>query len=83
MVKRVEEMQGTHATKPTTAVYDSFIGAQVKAEQGCIVAPTLKTTEFEQDRSSLATQVAELESEKDKQGELLEWYETTVKELNV
>ncbi|KAL2633496.1 hypothetical protein R1flu_004975 [Riccia fluitans] len=51
MVKRVEEMQGTDATKPTTAVYDSFVGAQVKAEQRCIVAPTLKIAEFEQGRS--------------------------------
>ncbi|KAL2641703.1 hypothetical protein R1flu_009290 [Riccia fluitans] len=76
-------MQGTDATKPTTAVYDSFVGAQVKVEQGCIVASILKTAEFKQGRSSLATQVAELESEKDKQGELLEWYENTVKELNV
>ncbi|KAL2653230.1 hypothetical protein R1flu_021358 [Riccia fluitans] len=71
MVKRVEEMQGTDATKPTTAMYDSFIRAQVKAEEGCIVALTLKTTEFEQGRSSLATQVAKLESEKDKQGNCL------------
>ncbi|KAL2643242.1 hypothetical protein R1flu_010829 [Riccia fluitans] len=68
MVKQVEEMQGTDATMPTTTMYDSFIRAQVKAEQGCIVAPTLKTTKFEQGRSSLATQVAKLESEKDKQG---------------
>ncbi|KAL2636292.1 hypothetical protein R1flu_007771 [Riccia fluitans] len=37
MVKRVEEMQGTDARKPTTVVYDSFVGAQVKVEQGCIV----------------------------------------------
>ncbi|KAL2608499.1 hypothetical protein R1flu_027072 [Riccia fluitans] len=66
MVKRVEEMQGIDATKPTTVVYDSFVGAQVKVEQGCIVAPTLKIAEFEQGRLSLATQVAELESEKDK-----------------
>ncbi|KAL2633051.1 hypothetical protein R1flu_004530 [Riccia fluitans] len=83
MVKQVEEMQGTDATKLTSAMYNSFIGAQVKAEHGCIVAPILKTAEFEQGCFSLATQVAELESEKDKQGELLEWYETTVKELNV
>ncbi|KAL2629144.1 hypothetical protein R1flu_013830 [Riccia fluitans] len=75
MVKRMEEMQGTDATKPTTTMYNSFIIAQVKAEQGCIVAPTLKTAEFEQGHSSLATQVAELESEKDKQGELLELYD--------
>ncbi|KAL2607533.1 hypothetical protein R1flu_026106 [Riccia fluitans] len=72
MVKQVEEMQGTDATKPTTIVYDSFVGAQVKVEKGCIVAPTLKTVEFERGRSSLATQVAKLESKKDKQGELLE-----------
>ncbi|KAL2643059.1 hypothetical protein R1flu_010646 [Riccia fluitans] len=83
MVKRVEEKEGTDATKPTIAVYDSFVRAQIKAEQGCIVAPTLETMEFEQGRSPLATQVAELESENDKQGELLEWYETTRKELNV
>ncbi|KAL2611168.1 hypothetical protein R1flu_022860 [Riccia fluitans] len=83
MVKRMEEMQGTDATKPTTAMYDSFIGAQVKAEQGCIIALTLKTAEFKQDHSSSAMQIAELESEKDKQKELLEWYETTMKELNV
>ncbi|KAL2644120.1 hypothetical protein R1flu_011707 [Riccia fluitans] len=38
---------GRDARKPTIAVYDSFVGAQVKAEQGCIVAPTLKTAEFE------------------------------------
>ncbi|KAL2629703.1 hypothetical protein R1flu_014389 [Riccia fluitans] len=37
MVKRVEEMQGTDARKPTTAMYDSFVRAQVKAKQGCIV----------------------------------------------
>ncbi|KAL2610134.1 hypothetical protein R1flu_028707 [Riccia fluitans] len=37
MVKRVEEMQGTDARKPTTTVYDTSVGAQVKAEQGCIV----------------------------------------------
>ncbi|KAL2632529.1 hypothetical protein R1flu_004008 [Riccia fluitans] len=66
MVKRMEEMQGTDATKPTRVVYDSFVGVQVKAEQGCIVAPTLKTAEFKQGHSSLATQVAKLESEKDK-----------------
>ncbi|KAL2642898.1 hypothetical protein R1flu_010485 [Riccia fluitans] len=32
MVKRVEEMQGKDAKKPTTAVYDTSVGAQVKAE---------------------------------------------------
>ncbi|KAL2609631.1 hypothetical protein R1flu_028204 [Riccia fluitans] len=39
MVKRVEEMQGIDARKQTIAMYDSFIGAQVKVEQGCIVRP--------------------------------------------
>ncbi|KAL2643461.1 hypothetical protein R1flu_011048 [Riccia fluitans] len=43
-----QEMQSTDARKSTTAVYDSFVGAQVKAEEGCNVAPTLKTAEFEQ-----------------------------------
>ncbi|KAL2634897.1 hypothetical protein R1flu_006376 [Riccia fluitans] len=38
-----QEMQGIDARKPTTTVYDSFVGAQVKAEEGCIVAPSLKT----------------------------------------
>ncbi|KAL2644405.1 hypothetical protein R1flu_011992 [Riccia fluitans] len=42
-----QEMQSTDARKSTTAVYDSFC-AQVKAEEGCNVAPTLKTAEFEQ-----------------------------------
>ncbi|KAL2613102.1 hypothetical protein R1flu_024794 [Riccia fluitans] len=37
----------TSATKPTTTADVSFVGAQVKAEQECIVAPTLKTIEFE------------------------------------
>ncbi|KAL2620495.1 hypothetical protein R1flu_000700 [Riccia fluitans] len=46
--KARQEMQSTDARKSTTAVYDSFIGAQVKAEEACNVAPTLKTTEFEQ-----------------------------------
>ncbi|KAL2611913.1 hypothetical protein R1flu_023605 [Riccia fluitans] len=32
MVKRVEEMQGTDARKPTTAMYDTSVKAQVKAE---------------------------------------------------
>ncbi|KAL2608368.1 hypothetical protein R1flu_026941 [Riccia fluitans] len=61
----------TGATKLTTTANVSFVGAQVKAEQGCIVAPTLKTTEFKQGRSSLATQVVELEREKDQQGNCL------------
>ncbi|KAL2630390.1 hypothetical protein R1flu_015076 [Riccia fluitans] len=43
-----QEMQSTDARKSTTAVYDTFVGAQVKAEEGCNVAPTLKTTEFKQ-----------------------------------
>ncbi|KAL2642514.1 hypothetical protein R1flu_010101 [Riccia fluitans] len=43
-----QEMQGTNARKLTTTMYDSFVGAQVKADEGCIVAPTLKTVEFEQ-----------------------------------
>ncbi|KAL2643397.1 hypothetical protein R1flu_010984 [Riccia fluitans] len=43
-----QEMQSTDARKSTTVVYDSFIEAQVKAEEGSIVAPTLKTAEFEQ-----------------------------------
>ncbi|KAL2629704.1 hypothetical protein R1flu_014390 [Riccia fluitans] len=43
-----QEMQSTDARKSTIAVYDSFIRAQVKAEEGCNVAPTLKTAEFEQ-----------------------------------
>ncbi|KAL2611087.1 hypothetical protein R1flu_022779 [Riccia fluitans] len=43
-----QEMQGTDARKLTTTVYDSVVGAQVKAEEGCIVAPTLKTAEFQQ-----------------------------------
>ncbi|KAL2633158.1 hypothetical protein R1flu_004637 [Riccia fluitans] len=46
--KAWQEMQSTDARKSTTAVYDPFVGAQVKAEEGCNVAPTLKTTEFEQ-----------------------------------
>ncbi|KAL2634945.1 hypothetical protein R1flu_006424 [Riccia fluitans] len=37
MVKRVEEMQGTDARKLTTTMYDSFVRAQVKAKQGCIL----------------------------------------------
>ncbi|KAL2641532.1 hypothetical protein R1flu_009119 [Riccia fluitans] len=41
-------MQGIDARKSTTVAYDSFIEAQVKAEKGCIVAPTLKTVEFQQ-----------------------------------
>ncbi|KAL2620726.1 hypothetical protein R1flu_000931 [Riccia fluitans] len=47
MVKRVEEMQGTDARKPTTTVYDFFVGAQVKAEQGCIVR-TLRSSKLVQ-----------------------------------
>ncbi|KAL2619993.1 hypothetical protein R1flu_000198 [Riccia fluitans] len=47
MIKRVKEMQGTYARKPTTIVYDSFVGAQVKAEQGCIVG-TLRSSELVQ-----------------------------------
>ncbi|KAL2641682.1 hypothetical protein R1flu_009269 [Riccia fluitans] len=43
-----QEMQRVDARKSTTAVYDSFVRAQVKAEEGCNVAPTLKTAEFEQ-----------------------------------
>ncbi|KAL2635691.1 hypothetical protein R1flu_007170 [Riccia fluitans] len=43
-----QEMQRANARKSTTAVYDSFVRAQVKAEEGCNVPPTLKTTEFEQ-----------------------------------
>ncbi|KAL2645150.1 hypothetical protein R1flu_012737 [Riccia fluitans] len=43
-----QEMQSTDARKSTIVVYDSFVGAQVKAEEGCNVAPTLKTAEFEQ-----------------------------------
>ncbi|KAL2603231.1 hypothetical protein R1flu_017293 [Riccia fluitans] len=43
-----QEMQSTDVRKLTTAMYDSFVGALVKAEEGCNVAPTLKTTEFEQ-----------------------------------
>ncbi|KAL2611056.1 hypothetical protein R1flu_022748 [Riccia fluitans] len=43
-----QEMQSADARKSTTAVYDSFVGAQVKAEEGCNIAPTLKTAEFEQ-----------------------------------
>ncbi|KAL2643426.1 hypothetical protein R1flu_011013 [Riccia fluitans] len=35
-----QEMQSTDARKSTTVVYDSFIQAQVKAEEGCNVAPT-------------------------------------------
>ncbi|KAL2652027.1 hypothetical protein R1flu_020155 [Riccia fluitans] len=42
-----QEMKSTYARKSTTAVYDSFY-AQVKAEEGCNVAPTLKSAEFEQ-----------------------------------
>ncbi|KAL2651695.1 hypothetical protein R1flu_019823 [Riccia fluitans] len=42
-----QEMQSTNARKSTTAVYDPFY-TQVKAEEGCNVALTLKTTEFEQ-----------------------------------
>ncbi|KAL2629469.1 hypothetical protein R1flu_014155 [Riccia fluitans] len=64
--------KGTSATKPTTTTDVSFVGAQVKAEHGCIVAPTLKTAEFEQGRLPLAMQVVDLEREKDKQGEVLE-----------
>ncbi|KAL2630453.1 hypothetical protein R1flu_015139 [Riccia fluitans] len=45
--KTRQEMQSTDARKSTTAVYDSFVRAQVKAEEGCNVAPTLKTAEFE------------------------------------
>ncbi|KAL2629215.1 hypothetical protein R1flu_013901 [Riccia fluitans] len=47
MVKRVEEMQGTDARKPTTAMYDTSVGAQVKAQQGCIVR-TLQSSELVQ-----------------------------------
>ncbi|KAL2611814.1 hypothetical protein R1flu_023506 [Riccia fluitans] len=43
-----QEMQSTDARKLTTALYDSFVRAQVKEEEGCNVAPTLKTAEFEQ-----------------------------------
>ncbi|KAL2633795.1 hypothetical protein R1flu_005274 [Riccia fluitans] len=43
-----QEMQREDARKSTIAVYDSFVGAQIKAEEGCNVAPTLKTAEFEQ-----------------------------------
>ncbi|KAL2644646.1 hypothetical protein R1flu_012233 [Riccia fluitans] len=42
-----QEMLSTDARKSTTAVYDSFC-TQIKAEEGCNVAPTLKTAEFEQ-----------------------------------
>ncbi|KAL2632829.1 hypothetical protein R1flu_004308 [Riccia fluitans] len=38
-----QEMQGTNARKPTIAVYNFFIGTQVKAVEGCIVASSLKT----------------------------------------
>ncbi|KAL2611422.1 hypothetical protein R1flu_023114 [Riccia fluitans] len=43
-----QEMQSIDARKSTTAVYDSFVGAHVKAEEGYNVAPILKTAEFEQ-----------------------------------
>ncbi|KAL2608946.1 hypothetical protein R1flu_027519 [Riccia fluitans] len=42
-----QEMQSTDARKSTTTMYDSFVGAQVKAKEKCNVAPTLKTAEFE------------------------------------
>ncbi|KAL2633309.1 hypothetical protein R1flu_004788 [Riccia fluitans] len=46
--KARQEIQSTDARKSTIAVYDSFVGAQVKAEEGCHVAPALKTVEFKQ-----------------------------------